>query len=41
MGGFFNAILRDKEKEDGSDKGVSEVMKFQDALNICSLCDLG
>lgn len=41
VGGDFNAILSAYEKEGGSNKTVKEIMRFQEALNMCSLCDLG
>lgn len=41
VGGDFNSILRNKEKMGGSDKNVSDMMKLQDALNACLLCNLG
>lgn len=37
----FNAILKESEKEEGSDKVEVDMRNFQEVLNRCSLSDLG
>lgn len=41
MGGDFNAILNENEKEGESDKAEADMRNFQEALNKCSLSNLG
>lgn len=41
MEGDFNCILKDDENEGGSVRMTSDMMRFQDTLNIFALGDLG
>lgn len=41
VGGDFNVILLDKRSLGGSDKTEKEIREFNEALNSCSLSDLG
>lgn len=41
VGGDFNCTVNEDEKEGGSKKTTSEIMSFQDSLNICALDNLG